>query len=150
MRYFACLARTLAASVPPAFALAAVLPLAFAPDPGPSFMALDPPPQVSPRPSLRAKPAVLEHDLAVRDDGRRDPLHHEPLVDAPAAPMVLRLRRDRTGPLGIPHDEIGIRTHRDRALSRVEPEDLRRPGGDEVDELIRIEPPFRDPVRPEK
>ncbi len=62
---------------------------------------------------------------------------------------MVGLRRDRLGCLGIPHDDVGIGTDRDRALAREDVENLRGIRRRYRDELVHRQPAGVNAVRPQ-
>src|SRR5690242_19795016 len=84
---------------------------------------------------------VDEHGAAQEDVlGRADDLGA--LVEAVIALRMVRRGRDRLPPLGVEDDEVGVRSDRDRPLARIEPEQLRRLGCEDVDHAVEADPPL--------
>ena len=72
---------------------------------------------------------------------RRRADHLAPLEGRVVDPHVQRLLAEHVALLGVPHEEVGVGADGDRALPRVEAEDLRGRGRRDLDEAVHRDPP---------
>src|SRR4051794_15107459 len=90
------------------------------------------PPDELPDPRLRDELAVLDQHVAAEQHGldRADDLRA--LVEVVVGLRMVRRRRDRVPPLRIEDDDVAVGADRDRALLRVQAEQLRRARREQV------------------
>src|SRR5258708_28954206 len=91
--------------------------------------------------SLLAEELVVLHDqLAARQDVRGSPDHRFTLVGGVVGAHVQVLVRELEPLLRIPNDQIGVSADAHASLAWIEPEDLGRRGGGDLDETVHRNP----------
>src|SRR5262245_43531624 len=87
---------------------------------------------------------IADDDGAPAHDDVAAALDGAALVAGVVDRHVVRLRRDRVLAARVVDDEVGVRTDRDRTLSRIHPEQLRRRGGGDLDPALLRDPSSDD------
>lgn len=91
---------------------------------------------VAPSTAHGAEFALGINQLARRNRVARDARYFQPFEDIEVDLLMVGFGADRFGARGVPHDDIGVSPDSNRALARVEIEDLRRIRAGNLHELI--------------